>query len=203
MRKAFRRLGHDAWSCDILPASDNSPFHIQGDALEAVRDNWDLIGLHCPCTFVGVSGQHWISRGRIEADGRKRIEHRIEALQFIERLWRNSCVKMYLENPVGVINTFLPYMPKPQYIQPYQFGDDASKKTGVWSRGLPKISIDPTKRKAGRLVMRKGKLVERWANQTDSGQNILGPSYTRGHDRAITYPGIATAMAIEYTLDCY
>lgn len=111
--------------------------------------------------------------------------------------------KCIWKTPVGVINTFLSFMPKPQYIQPYEFGDDASKKTGIWSRGLSRIRINPTARKAGRIVTWNGKQVERWANQTDSGQNVLGQSETRGHERSITYPGIAAAMALEYTLDTY
>lgn len=89
-------------------------------------------------------------------------------------------------------------MPKPQYFQPYEFGDDASKKTGLWLKGLPWLTINPAARIAGRWVTHNGKAVERWSNQTDSGQNKLPPSDDRGHLRAITYPGIACAMAEQW-----
>jgi hypothetical protein len=79
-------------------------------------------------------------------------------------------------------------------VQPYEFGDDASKKTGLTLKGLPKLKIDPEKRVPGRIVNGK----ERWANQTDSGQNKLGPSETRAIDRARTYPGIADAFAEQW-----
>lgn len=197
MREAFRALGHEAWSCDIMPASDKSPYHIQGCAIEALSLGWDLAGVHPPCTYIGVSGQHWISRGRVERDGRHRRIHREEALDFVEKCWASPVRYLYLENPVGVINSFLPDMPAPQYIQPYEFGDDASKKTGLWLRGLPNLIVDPQQRKGGRWVTWKGKLVERWSNQTDSGQNVLGPSEDRQHLRA---PGIAAAMALQWTI---
>ncbi len=83
-------------------------------------------------------------------------------------------------------------------VQPYQFGDDASKGTCLWLKGLPRLVIDPAKRRAGRMVMHEGKLVERWSNQTNSGQNALSPSDDRGHQRAITYTGIANAMAEQW-----
>lgn len=97
-----------------------------------------------------------------------------------------------MENPVGCINSRLPFMPKPQYVQPYDFGEDASKKTGLWLRGLPPLV--PTERVAGRIVNGK----ERWANQTDSGQNNLGPSDDRWKLRSYTYQGIADAMAKQW-----
>ena len=87
-------------------------------------------------------------------------------------------------------------LPKPQYIQPYDFGDDASKKTGLFLHGLEKLK--PTNRIKGRMVMWNGKMVERWSNQTDSGQNKLGPSRDRWKIRSKTYSGIADAMAEQW-----
>jgi len=201
VREAFNAMaGVYAMSCDLLPCSDGrDDFHHQGDVREILGNGWDLMVCHPQCTYINSAGLHWISRGRIEADGRPRAIHRDEALAFVELLWKSGIPKIALENPMGCINTRLPFMPKPQYVQPYQFGDDASKKTGLWLRGLPPLVIDPSKRKAGRLVEWNGKTVERWSNQTDSGQNNLGPSDDRGHLRAITYPGIARAMAEQWT----
>lgn len=188
VREAFRALGHDAWSCDLLPADDGSPFHIQGDARE-VGGDWDMMGFHPPCTFINVAGMHWNNRGR----GWDRTH---AALDFVRWCMSHEC-PWYLENPVSIISTKIR---KPnQSIQPYQFGEDASKRTCLWLNNLPKLVH--TERVAGRLVeWPKGssKLVERWANQTDSGQNRLTPSADRWKARSKTYAGIAAAMATQW-----
>lgn len=114
----------------------------------------------------------------------------------MEAIWKAQNVAgMCLENPQGRINTRLSFMPRPQYVQPYQFGADASKKTGLWLRGLPFLPIDPLKRFPGRWVLYKGKWVERWSNQTDSGQNREPPADDRWKIRSETYPQIAEAFA--------
>ncbi len=193
VREAFRALGHDAWSCDLLPASDASRFHIQGCAIEAACRGWDAMIAHPPCTYVNGAGLHWISRGRIEADGRPRTAHFFEAVEFAMQLWNAPIERIALENPIGALSRYIGK--SSQIVQPYQFGDDASKATCLWLKGLPALVIDPAQRRAGRIV--KGR--ERWANQTDSGQNKLPPSANRGHLRAITYPGIALAMAQQWS----
>lgn len=201
VREAFRARGHDAWSCDLLPASDGSPHHFTQDLFRVASHQWDLAIVHPPCTYISVSGQHWCSRGRIEPDGRPRTFHRDEALTFVRKLWSLPIQRLALENPVGILNTVNKALPQPQYMQPYEFGDDASKKTGLWLRGLPWLTIDPAARKPGRWVTHQGKRVERWSNQTDSGQNVLGPTNdieTRRSARAVTYPGIAQAMARQW-----
>jgi hypothetical protein len=101
-----------------------------------------------------------------------------------------------IENPVSCISSRIR---KPdQIIQPYDFGDDASKKTCLWLEGLPKLTVDPSKRLPGRMVMYGGRMVERWSNQTDSGQNRLPPSADRWKVRSKTYDGIASAMASQW-----
>lgn len=153
---------------------------------------------HPPCTYLTCSAE-WAYKedtGKAQRPGvlygSKRKAAREEALEFVTALWNAPIEKVCIENPVGVINSRLPFMPKPQYIQPYEFGEDASKKTGFWLRGLPKL--EPTERIHGRIINGK----ERFANQTDSGQNRLPPSATRGHDRSRTYFGIAYAMADQW-----
>ncbi len=188
VRNAFRALGHDAFSCDLLPADDGSPFHIQGDALEVSRGGqWDLCGFHPPCKYLSSSGLHWNDRGR----GWEETE---KALAFVRELMTTKC-PWYLENPTGCISSKI--RPPDQRIQPYQFGEDASKGTCLWLHDLPLLKA--TEYVPGRKVMWNGKIVERWANQTDSGQNRLGPSPTRWKERSRTYPGIAKAMAEQWT----
>lgn len=189
VREAFRSKGHDAWSCDLLPAEDGSPHHIEGDALvvayEAYEGDWDLMIAHPPCTYLCSSGLHW----------NKRIEGRAAltegALGFVRMLMGAPIPRIAIENPVGRIGTAI--RPADQYIQPYDFGEDASKRTGLRLKGLPKLV--PTQRVAGRMVGGK----ERWSNQTDSGQNRLGPSEDRWQQRSKTYAGIARAMAEQWS----
>jgi hypothetical protein len=186
----MRAKGIDAWSCDLLPADDNSPNHIQGDCRDAMKwRDWAAFGFHPDCTFLTVAGIHWNNRGR----GWEKTEL---ALAFVRELIALSSSKpWYLENPVSIIST---HIRKPdQTIQPYDFGEDASKRTCLWLNHLPKLK--PTKRIPGRLVNHKGKFVERWSNQTDSGQNKLGPSDDRWKLRSKTYHGIAQAMADQWS----
>lgn len=115
------------------------------------------------------------------------------ALDFVRKLLDAPIPKIALENPIGCIGTQI--RKASQIIQPYEFGDDASKRTCLWLKGVPLLIKDPAQRLPGRKVLHNGKTVERWANQTDSGQNKLGPSEDRWAERSVTYPGIATAMA--------
>jgi hypothetical protein len=182
VRDAFAKLGHDAWSCDLLAAGGK---HIQGDVLKILDDGWDLAVFHPPCTYLSSSGLHWNKR-RPE---RARLTE--EAIEFARQLLAAPIHYIALENPVGCLSS---QIRKPdQIIQPYWFGHDASKATCLWLKDLPKLR--PTKFVEPRMVGGK----PRWANQTDSGQNKLGPSKDRWALRSITYSGIAEAMATQWT----
>lgn len=186
VREAFRALGHSAWSCDLLPAEDSSDYHIQQDVREVVRyDTWDLMIAHPPCTYLSSSGMHWTTRGLRDPMLTE------SAIGFFMLFTRTEIPHVAIENPVGVMSTR--YRKPDQYIQPHQFGEDASKKTGLWLRDLPPLV--PTEYIEPRIVNGK----PRWSNQTDSGQNRLGPSSDRWKIRSSTYPGIAKAMAEQWT----
>lgn len=181
VREAFRRRGHLAFSCDLLPADDSQSFHMQRDVREVLGEGWDLMIAFPPCTHLAVSGAH-----RFKFKQREQME----ALKFIDTLRYAPIPKIAIENPVGIIST---HWRKPdQIIQPYEFGHDASKRTCLWLKGLPKL--ESTHIVPGRIV--NGKM--RWGNQTDSGQNRLGPSEDRWKKRSVTYPGIAEAMAEQW-----
>lgn len=190
VREAFRALGHEAWSADLLPADDGSPYHIQGDVLQVLADGWDLMVGHPPCTYLSVSGMHWTSRGLRDP---KLTE---DALAFARALMDAPIPRIAIENPVSIISSRIR---KPdQIIQPWQFGDDASKKTCLWLKNLPRLNNeDRSKWVKGRIVGedKRGRTIVRWANQCDSGQNRLGPSEDRWKERSKTYNGIAQAMA--------
>lgn len=188
VRDAFIARGHDAWSCDLLETERPGP-HYQCDVLTILDRGWDMMCAFPDCTFLCSSGIHWNNRGR-------GWEGTYAALKFVQTLMDAPIEKIQLENPVGVINTRIR---KPdQIIQPYNFGEDASKQTCLWLKNLPKL--EPTRYVSPRLVkLPNGKVMKRWANQTDSGQNKLGPKEDRWKDRARTYPGIAYAMAAQWS----
>lgn len=189
VRDAFIARGHDAVSCDFEPSELPGP-HIQGDVLELLDGGWDMLLAFPPCTYLCSSGLHWNKR----VPGREQLTH--EAMLFVLNLMGEGFVhhnipRIALENPIGRISTV--YRKPDQIIQPWQFGEDASKATCLWLKGLPKLV--PTKIIKPRLV---GITKRIWANQTPSGQNKLGPSPTRAADRARTYSGIADAMAQQW-----
>lgn len=183
VRDAFRALGHDAVSCDLLP-TDRPGLHYQGDVFDLMGVWWDLMIAHPPCTYLCSSGLHWNKRQP------EREQKTADALAFVQALMNTGIPRIAIENPIGRIGTAI--RKADQIIQPYQFGHDASKQTALWLQGLPLLK--PTQPVAPRMVGGK----PRWANQTDSGQNRLSPSPDRWKLRSTTYQGIADAMADQW-----
>jgi hypothetical protein len=183
VRDAFIAKGHEAVSCDLLPTDKFGP-HYQGDVQDIIKDGWDLMIAHPPCTYLSVSGMHWTSRGLRDPQLTE------DALSFVRLLLGAPIKRIALENPVSVISSRIR---KPdQIINPWQFGHDASKKTCLWLKELPLLK--PTQIVEPRMVNGKA----RWGNQTNSGQNRLGPSEDRWKIRSETYVGIANAMAEQW-----
>jgi hypothetical protein len=171
VRRAFRALGHDAWSCDLLPAEDASQFHFQKNVLTVLDhpDGWDLMIAHPPCTHLAVSGARWFKEKALE---------QLMALEFVQRLLDAPIERIALENPVSIISSRIR---KPdQIIQPWQFGHGETKATCLWLKNLPKLT--PTNIVDGR----EGKV---WK---------MGPSPDRWKERSRTYDGIARAMAAQW-----
>jgi hypothetical protein len=185
VREAFRNLGHNAWSCDLQPADDNSRYHLKTDADFVMKDGfgfYDLIIMHPPCTALCVSGNAHYGAGKPKHGQRlEAIDYTLEMFELAKSVARYVC----MENPVGV----LPIKAN-QYVQPYQYGHPESKKTGLWLHNLPRLK--PTDEIAKPVC-------GYWANQTPSGQNKLGPSEDRWKIRSKTYPGIADAMAQQWS----
>jgi hypothetical protein len=194
-RAALEAQGHEVWTCDLR--ADPHPRHLQCDIWEVAGDKWDAGIFHPTCTYLTVSAAWAFGDGpyhqKVKPEtlvGAERRAAREEAIETFKRLDALPYPHA-IENPAP---SFISksHRPPDQTIQPYQFGDDASKRTGLWLRGLPKLL--PTRRVQGRIV--NG--VERWANQTDSGQNRLSPGEGRWLERSRTYPGIAAAMGDQW-----
>lgn len=189
VRNALRKNGVDAWSCDLLPAEDGSPFHLQYDVLKIIGQRpWSLGIFHPPCTYLCSSGLHWNHR----RPDRARLTE--DAIEFARRLIDCEIESVAVENPVGCLSKRV--RPPDQIIQPWMFGDDASKATCLWLKALPLLV--PTDYKYPRVALHEGKFALRWGNQTDSGQNNLPPSEDRWALRSKTYQGIADAIGMQW-----
>lgn len=173
VRRAFRERGHNAWSCDLLPAEDGSPYHIQGDALELLDGDWELLIAHPPCTDLASSGARWFKEKKADGRQQKAIEF---FMQFVNAPIEHICI----ENPVGVMSTV---WRKPDCIvNPWQFGDPFQKTTCLWLRNLP--PLQPTN-----IV--EGREQKCWKEP---------PHPDRWKRRSRTYSGIAKAMAKQWSL---
>jgi len=188
IRELMREKGHDVISCDILPADDLSPsdgHHWQGDAMKFLEDSddgeFDILIAHPPCQYLSVSGNAHHAN----------TENRANAMQWTEDLWnlaKRKAKRVAFENPVGVLG-HTSMGKATQYIQPWQFGEPQSKKTGWWLHNLPKL--EPT------CILPKPECGY-WENQTPSGQNKLAPSPDRWKIRSKTYIGIGLAIANQW-----
>jgi len=170
VRRAFRALGYDAWSCDLLPAEDGSPHHIRGDIQCLPRHyGWDLMIAHPPCTHLAVSGARWFKDKKQEQDA---------ALMFVRWLLDAPVPHIALENPISIISSRIR---KPdQVIQPWQFGHGETKATCLWLKNLPKLV--PTKIVDGR----------------EARIHKMPPGPDRWKERSRTFQGIAEAMAQQW-----
>lgn len=186
VRRAFRVLGHDAWSCDLLPSEDDSPYHIIGDALEIARSRkWDLIIFHAPCTYLCNSGVRWLSSGgRLNEDRHKLM---MQACDFFASLYWSDCPLIAGENPVmhkyakDYLQSAWKIPSFSQSIQPWQFGHGEVKRTCLWLRGLPLLK--PTDIVSGRTPR----------------VHFASPGKDRWKERSRTLEGIAKAMAQQWS----
>jgi len=170
VREAFRYLGHDAWSCDLLPAEDGSEFHIQHDVRDFVMGRgWDLMIAHPPCTHLAVSGARWFKDKRVEQE---------QSLRFVQMLMDAPIDQIAIENPISIISSRIR---KPdQIIQPWQFGHGETKATCLWLKNLSKLT--PTNIVEGR----------------EAKIHRMAPGPDRWKERSRTYSGIARAMAEQW-----
>lgn len=194
--KAFRAKGHEAYSCDILPCSGGHPeWHIQGDVLEQLDKDWDMIIAHPPCTYLSNAGIRWFNEERYGQKAVERKRLRIEAMEFVKKIAETNCPKIVIENPRGYLNS---HWKKPnQTVQPWWFGDSFNKPTCLWIKGLP--NLVPTK------IVDKGEMVSHITKKgkikTDSKwyyDAFKMPPTERQKFRSKTFQGVADAMAEQW-----
>ena len=178
----FRRLGHEAYSCDILPTSGEHPeWHIQGDVLPLLKQHWDMIIAFPPCTYLSNAGANHLWRGH--KLNKERYQKGLAAKAFFLSILNADCPKIAIENPMPSKIYNLP--PHSQEIQPWQFGEPVQKKTRLWLKGLPKLY--PTK------------IVQPLQNCHDAGTWFMKGGKERQRNRAKTFPGIARAIAEQWS----
>lgn len=197
--KAFRKLGYNAYSCDLLPASGgHHEWHIQGDAIaEAYSGRYDMMIAHPPCTYLAVSGARWLYN-KDGSRNEERYENQAEALDFVQQLMNAPIEHIAIENPISVISS---HIRKPdQIVHPYMFGDKASKSTCLWLKNLPKLI--PTD------IVEKGEFVE-WIGKNGKKKrqpkwyyDALAKAKTPEERRTLrskTFQGMADAIASQWS----
>ena len=170
VRDAFAALGHDAWSCDLLP-TERPGQHIQDDVLSHLHNGWDLMIAHPPCTHLAVSGARWF---------KDKLPEQAEALDFVRRLMDAPIPRIAIENPISIISSSI--RRPDQIIQPWQYGHGETKATCLWLKNLPKLV--PTNIGEGR----------------EARIHKMPPGPDRWKERSRTYQGIATAMATQWSI---
>ena len=193
--KEFRKLGAEAYSCDIQNCSGGHPeWHLQDDIFNVINDNWDLFICFPPCTHLAVSGAKWFEKKR--QDGRQQ-----EAIEFFLKIAAVPIKHKAIENPIGIMSTL--YKKPSQIIQPYFFGDEAQKTTCLWLENLPLLYHNNkpnlfdkivTHTNKGEFIKHKsGKIKPKWFADA-----FILPPLERQKVRSKTFPGIAKAMAVQW-----
>lgn len=208
--KAFRKKGHIAFSADILkPSGKHYEWHIQGDVLKILNpingdirfhtmdgkthiiNKWDLIIAHPPCTYLCLSGQQHCNVNKYGDKARERIKKRDNAIKFFMQFVNADCEKIAIENPVGIIPRY--YQKATQYIEPLQFGHPTKKRTGLWLKGLPKLT--PTNIVNQEFyISSTGRKWDKWFWES----SMITDLNERSKFRSKTFDGIADAMANQW-----
>lgn len=179
---ALRENGVEAFSCDLMEPSGKHPeWHIQKDLTEVLKEKWDAIIAFPPCTHLASSGAAWFAKKR--ADGRQ-----AEGIEFFMMLAKHGCKHIAIENPVGIMSKF--WRKPDQYIQPYEYGDPARKKTCLWLKNFPLLKGTKTV-KPDLVTYANGKTFSRDFSSTTKGVK-------RQKVRSKTYPGIAAAIGEQW-----
>jgi hypothetical protein len=190
VREEFKKLGHEAWSCDLEPTEIEGN-HYQGNVFDILNNGWDMMIAHPPCTYLTVSGNKWFKE---EYKNRfpTREQDRLKAIDFFMKLINAPIPKIAIENPIGIMSTI--YKKPTQIIQPYQFGHSATKATCLWLKNLPKLQPTNIVDKGDFVVFKSGKRMSKWYAEAAKNKT------TRAKIRNKTFQGVAKAMAEQWSL---
>lgn len=217
--KELRLLGHNAYSCDLLPCSgDHQEWHFNMDVFKVIENNggilqngqkkyvpkWDMMIAHPPCTYLAVSGAKWyyhpddkhlpLENRRPHPKYPNRVKDREDAVKFFIRLSKAPIDKIVIENPIGIISTR--FRKPDQVVQPFMFGDEARKTTCLWSKNLPKLVPTNIVDEGERIYFKSGKSQPKWYSDAF----VKSKSHEeRRTMRSKTFPGMARAMAEQWT----
>lgn len=183
VREEFRKLGHDAWSCDLLPTEIPGQ-HLQCDVREALRQNWDLIIAHPPCTYLSNAGSRWLYKQGTRDKDTERWENMRDGCDFFSLFLNHPCPRIAIENPIQHKHAReIIGVPYTQTIQPYEYGHPETKRTCLWLKGLPKlVPTDVVEGRAPRV-------------------HYESPGPDRWMRRSRTLPGLAKAFASQWSVD--
>lgn len=202
--KAFRKLGHEAFSCDLLPCSGGHPeWHYQCDIFEVINQGWDLMVAHPPCTFLTGSGVQWLSnpedkdlpfeQRRSHPKYPNRRQDMLDSVEFVKALYNAPIKHIAIENPVGLLSSR--WMKPNQIVQPYMFGDEATKTTCLWLKNLPLLMPTNVVGKGERTFFASGKSHPQW--YADALRNAKTKA-ERQTLRSKTFEGMAMAFAEQW-----
>jgi hypothetical protein len=218
--KAFRKLGFNAFSCDILDSSGGHPeWHFKEDVFEVIKNKggtlengekhflnskWDMMVAHPPCTFLSVSGAKWfyhpedkslpVKQRRPHPKFPNRSKDRDEAAEFFMKLYNSDIEYIAVENPIGYMNT---HFRKPdQIVQPFHFGDQASKSTCLWLKNLPKLKPTDIVDKGEFIEFSSGRRIPKWYSD---GLTKTKSADERRKWRSKTFEGFANAIAVQWS----
>ncbi len=181
----MRKLGIEAFSCDIDPCMGGHPeWHIWRDVTNVLNEDWSMIIAFPPCTHLAASGAAWFKDKRVNGKQQRGIN-------FFMMFVRHKCKKIAIENPVGIMSSI--WRTPNQIIQPYEFGDSYQKTTCLWLKGLPHLVPTKFVDKGERIVFSTGKSNPKWFFDA-----LSLPSKKRSEIRSKTFPGIAKAMAEQW-----
>jgi hypothetical protein len=203
--KAFRKLGHEAFSCDLLPCSGGHPeWHYQQDVFTILDQGWDLMIAHPPCTMIAGSSVQWLShpedkhlpfeKRRPHPKYPNRRDEMLQSIEFVKGLYDCNIKRVAIENPVGLLGTR--WRKADQIIQPYQFGDEATKTTCLWLKNLPLLKHTNVVSKGERTVFASGKSHPKWYADALANAKTKQERQTL---RSKTFQGIADAIADQWS----
>ena len=184
VRDAFIARGHDAWSCDLQDCDRSNSKHLKCDVLSVINDGWDMMIAHPPCTDLSVAGARWFKE-KINNGSQQR------SIEFFMEFTKTNIEKVCIENPVSIMSTI--WRKPDQIIQPWMFGDEASKKTCLWLKNLPLLKPTNIVGKGEMITYASGRTMPKWYADA-----FRLPKEERSKLRSRTFPGIAHAIAAQW-----